>query len=342
MTWLVTGGAGYIGAHVVRALRAEGLPVVVFDDLSTGAKERVPDDVPLVAGSVLDGDLLAEVLREHDVAGVVHMAGKKRVDESVAEPTYYYRENVEGVRSLLDAMAAADVRRLVFSSSAAVYGMPEQEGLVREDVDCRPLSPYGQTKLVGEWMVRAQAQARGLAYANLRYFNVAGAAAPTLGDQGAFNLIPMVFARLDAGRPPLVFGTDYPTPDGTCIRDYIHVADLATAHAAAARRLAADPRAALTLNVGRGAGVSVLEVLTAVAAATGLDTTPEAADRRPGDAPSVVAAADRIGAELGWQAEHDLASMVDSAWAAWQVRRASQAHSSSASSDSPKAGTDRS
>jgi len=321
VTWLVTGGAGYIGAHVVRALRADGSRVIVVDDLSTGSKERVPTDVELVEGSVLDTDVLTEVLRDHGVQGVVHMAGKKRVDESVAEPTYYYRENVEGLRSLLDAMAAADVRRLVFSSSAAVYGMPE-DGLVREDVDCRPLSPYGQSKLVGEWLVQAQAKAHGLGYVNLRYFNVAGAAEPALGDQGAFNLIPMVFARLDAGRRPLVFGTDYPTPDGTCIRDYIHVSDLATAHAAAARRLSADPATGLTLNVGRGTGVSVLEVLTAIAAATGLDTTPEPAGRRPGDAMDVVAAADRIQAELGWQAEHDLASMVDSAWAAWRATHA--------------------
>ncbi|MFL6116591.1 MAG: UDP-glucose 4-epimerase GalE [Catenulispora sp.] len=318
MTWLVTGGAGYIGAHVVRALAADGAAVVVLDDMSTGSKERVPDDVPLVQGSVLDGRLVAAVLADHDVHGVVHLAGKKRVDESVAEPTLYYRENVEGVRVLLDAMAAADVRRLVFSSSAAVYGMTAA-GLVDEDADCRPLSPYGQTKLIGEWLVRAQAQAHGLGYVNLRYFNVAGAGNADLGDRGAFNLVPMVFARLRAGRRPLVFGTDYPTPDGTCVRDYIHVADLAGAHAAAARRLDADPATGLTLNVGRGAGVSVLEVLAAVAAVTGADTTPEPAARRAGDPASVVAAADRIGAELSWHAEHDLASMVGSAWAAWQA-----------------------
>ena len=318
MTWLVTGGAGYIGAHVVRAMLAQGEQVVILDDLSTGSKERVPDEVELVVGSVLDREILDRVVAGHGVRGVVHLAGKKRVDESVAMPTYYYRENVEGVRVLLDSLAAHGVRRLVFSSSAAVYGMPEADP-VTEDTPCAPLSPYGETKLVGEWMVRAEAKANGLGYVSLRYFNVAGAGAPELGDHGAFNLIPMVFERIDAGAAPLVFGDDYPTPDGTCVRDFVHVADIAAAHAAAALRLAADPSTALTVNVGRGSGSSVREVLDIVGEVTGADVTPRIAGRRPGDAPQVVANVDRIHAELGWEAAHDLRSMVASSWEAWRA-----------------------
>jgi UDP-glucose 4-epimerase len=321
MSWLVTGGAGYIGAHVVRALLAEGEQVVVFDDLSTGVKDRVPDGVPFIHGAVHDQGLMIDALAEYGVSGVVHLAGKKRVDESVAQPTYYYRENVEGLRALLDALAVRDVRRLVFSSSASVYGMPDVEE-VTEETPCRPLSPYGETKLAGEWLVRAQAVAHGLGHVSLRYFNVAGASSPDLGDAGAFNLIPMVFRRLDAGQPPLLFGDDYPTPDGTCVRDYIHVADIAAAHVAAVQRLAADPQAALTLNVGRGEGVSVRDVLDAVALVTGRDTDPLISPRRAGDAPAVVAVVDRIRAELGFEARHDLASMVASAWDAWQAREA--------------------
>lgn len=177
MTWLITGGAGYIGAHVVRALREAGEQAVVYDDLSTGIAERVPSDVPLVAGSTLDGDLLARTLAEHSVTGVVHLAAKKQVGESVDLPLHYYRENVEGLRVLLEAVTAASVSSFVFSSSAAVYGMPDVD-LVTEETPCAPMSPYGETKLAGEWMVRATGRATGLSTACLRYFNVAGAATP--------------------------------------------------------------------------------------------------------------------------------------------------------------------
>ncbi|WP_420033942.1 UDP-glucose 4-epimerase GalE [Streptomyces sp. cg28] len=320
MTWLITGGAGYIGAHVVRALRAAGEETLVYDDLSTGAADRVPSDVELVVGSTLDRALLDRTLAGRSVTGVVHLAAKKQVGESVERPLHYYRENVEGLRVLLDAVTEAGVRAFVFSSSAAVYGMPDEagltDGLVTEDTPCAPMSPYGETKLAGEWLLRATGRATGLATASLRYFNVAGAASPELADTGVFNIVPMVFERLTAGDAPRIFGADYPTPDGTCVRDYIHVADLAEAHVVTAQRLAgAAPGTDLTLNVGRGVGVSVREMIDTISRETGLGTAPEIQDRRPGDPARVVASADRIAVELGWSAKRDVPEMVTSAWA---------------------------
>ncbi|WP_329470806.1 UDP-glucose 4-epimerase GalE [Streptomyces sp. NBC_01723] len=321
MSWLVTGGAGYIGAHVVRALVDGGEHVVVYDDLSTGSTDRVPDGVPLVVGSVLDGALLEGAIRDHAVTGVVHIAGKKQVAESVERPLHYYRENVTGLATLLEAMTATGVGRLVFSSSAAVYGMPDVD-LVTEDTPCLPLSPYGETKLAGEWLINAAARAHGIRAASLRYFNVAGAAAPELSDSGVFNLIPMVFERLEAGDAPRVFGDDYATPDGTCVRDYIHVEDIASAHLAAARRLADAPEGtALTLNVGRGEGSSVREMVDRILKVTGRqDAAPRVSPRRPGDAARVVASADRAREELGWTARHDLDAMIETAWQGWRHR----------------------
>jgi len=319
MTWLITGGSGYIGSHVVRSMAEAGERVAVLDDLSGGDPARVPEGVPLERGSVLDRAFVDRVLREHEVSGIVHLAAKKAVGESVERPLLYYRENVTGLQVLLEAAAAAGVRSFLFSSSASVYGMPATE-LVTEDTPCAPLSPYGETKVAGEWMVRSVGRAHGMATGCLRYFNVAGTAAPELADTGCFNLVPMVFQRLDAGEPPLIFGDDYPTPDGTCVRDYIHVADLADAHLAAARRIA--ERAAkgeygdLTLNIGRGEGVSVREVIDLVREVTGRDVTPEVVARRPGDPAKVVASAERISTELGWTARHDVRSMIASAWAA--------------------------
>jgi UDP-glucose 4-epimerase len=320
MNWLITGGAGFIGAHVVRAMAEDGHAVTVLDDLSTGDASRLPAGVPLVTGSTLDRPLLDRVLAEHRIDGVLHIAAKKQVGESVAQPLRYYRENVEGLRTVLEAAVEAGVRRFLLSSSAAVYGMPDVE-TVTEDTPCAPMSPYGETKLAGEWLVRATGRAHGMGTVALRYFNVAGAGAPDLGDPGVFNLVPMVFERLTAGLPPLVFGTDYPTPDGTCVRDYIHISDVATAHVAAVRRLEADPDGtALVLNIGSGTGVSVREMLDAIGRVTGLDTTGEVVARRPGDPARVVASADLIAKELGWTAEHDLESMISSAWAGWQHR----------------------
>jgi len=318
VSWLVTGGAGYIGAHVVRALRGDGADVVVLDDLSTGSGDRVPSDVPFVRGSVLDRPLVRRLVDEHGVTGLVHIAAKKQVGESMADPLLYYRENVEGLIALLDACRAGGVEQVVFSSSAATYGLPDVD-LVDEDTPGVPLSPYGESKLIGEWVLRHCERAYGMRAMNLRYFNVAGTASPDLGDVGVFNLIPMVFERLQAGERPRVFGGDYPTPDGTCVRDYVHVADIADAHLAAARALESGASGA-TYNIGRGEGSSVLDVLRVVAEVTGRDTTPDVVDRRPGDPARIVAKVDRIRDGLGFTAQHDLRAMVDSAWAGWQLR----------------------
>lgn len=322
MTWLITGGAGYIGAHVARAMAGAGEKVVVLDDLSAAVPARLPSDVPLVTGSTLDAARLGEVLTEYGVTGVVHLAARKQVGESVAEPTRYYRENIGGLANLLDAMAASDVRRLLFSSSAAVYGNPDVD-LITEDTPCAPVNPYGETKLAGEWLVRAAGRAHGVSTACLRYFNVAGAAAPELADTGVFNIVPMIFDRLTRDEAPRIFGADYPTPDGTCVRDYIHVADLAEAHLAAARRLADDaPAGELTLNIGRGEGVSVRELITVIGEVTGDRREPVVEPRRPGDAPRAVASAERAARELGWRARRDVREMVRSAWEGWRLHHA--------------------
>ncbi|HEX5568787.1 MAG TPA: UDP-glucose 4-epimerase GalE, partial [Streptomyces sp.] len=279
---------------------------------------------PLVVGSVLDREALDAAIHGHGVTGVVHVAAKKQVAESVAHPLRYYRENVTGLQVLLEAAADADVRRFVLSSSAAVYGAPDT-GIVTEDTPCAPVNPYGETKLVGEWMVRAAGRAHGIGSVSLRYFNVAGAATPELGDTGVSNLIPMVFQRLEAGEAPRIFGDDYDTPDGTCVRDFVHVEDIASAHLAAARRLADEDGSAaptsLVLNIGRGEGVSVREMVERVCRATGHESVrPEVLGRRPGDPARVVAAADRIRAELGWSARYGVEEMIESAWAGWRLR----------------------
>jgi UDP-glucose 4-epimerase len=316
-SWLVTGGAGYIGAHVVKALADSGEQAVVLDDLSTGTADRV-GAATLVTGSVLNADLVRRVLREHDIRGIVHIAAKKQVGESVDRPMYYYRENVDGLLSLLEAAGDTGVESFVFSSSASIYGMLDVEK-VSEDVSGVPLSPYGQTKLAGEWISRAVGDATGMRVVSLRYFNVAGAGSVALGDPGVTNLIPMVFEALTQGRPPKIFGDDYPTPDGTCIRDYVHVTDIAEAHVAALRHIS-DGGASATYNIGRGEGSSVLEVLKTIAEVTGIDTPPQVVARRPGDPPKIVATVDAIRADLGWTARYDLRGMVSSGWDAWQGR----------------------
>ncbi|MGW0084051.1 UDP-glucose 4-epimerase GalE [Streptomyces sp. NPDC003393] len=322
MTWLITGGAGFIGAHVVRAMLAAGEYVAVYDDLSTGDRKRVPDEVPFVEGSVLDGELLRTTLAELRVSGIVHLAAKKQVGESVERPLHYYRENVQGLQTLLGAAADTGVRRFLFSSSAAVYGMPDVD-LVTEDTPCVPVNPYGETKLAGEWLVRAAGRAHGITTACLRYFNVAGAADDDLADTGVFNLVPMVFEKLTEGSAPVVFGDDYDTEDGTCVRDFIHVEDIASAHLAAARALAErEPGSDLTVNIGRGEGVSVHEMIALIGEVTGYGAaaTPVSAPRRAGDPARVVASAERIRADLGWTARYDARAMVQSAWTGWCAR----------------------
>jgi UDP-glucose 4-epimerase len=317
MTWLLTGGAGYIGAHIIRAFREVGLDVVVLDDLSTGIRENVPDDVPFFDASVEDATAVRKALREHSVTGVLHLAAKKAVGESVEQPLLYWADNVGGTRAVLQACLDEGVDRVLFSSSAAVFGEPPVE-LVTEVTPAAPISPYGETKLVGEWMLRDVATATGLRWVALRYFNVAGAGAPELADRSVNNLVPMVFQRLTDGENPQLFGDDYPTRDGSCVRDYIHVIDLAEAHAAAAQRLDDGPLGEV-YNVGRGEGVTVKEVLATVREVTGIDFVVDVVGRRPGDAPSYFADATKIREQLGWTARLDLRDMVDSAWQAWRA-----------------------
>jgi UDP-glucose 4-epimerase len=318
MTWLLTGGAGFIGAHVVRSLQGSGRDVVVLDDLSTGLARKVPAGVPLVQADVCDRDAVAGVLRAHAITGVIHLAAKKAVGESVARPHHYYRENVDGALALTEAMVSEGVTRFVYSSSAAVYGSPDVD-VVLESTPTLPVSPYGETKLVGEWIGRDLAVAAGLSVVALRYFNVAGAGGDDLGDVGAFNLIPMVLRAHTRGERPQVFGDDYPTPDGTCVRDYIHVVDLADAHVAAAARTEADEPGFAVYNIGRGVGSSVREVLASVSTAMGLELDVEVTARRAGDPPRLVGSVDLARAELSWTASRDLDAMTTSAWAAWQA-----------------------
>ncbi len=315
MTWLLTGGAGYIGGHIVAALRQAGIPVVVLDDLSTGVPDRVAAGVRLVEASVSDLEVVTAALREHQVSGVIHLAAKKAVGESVEQPLLYYRENVGGCEVLLRAMQSTGVRSMLLSSSAAVYGAPA-EVPVTEAAVLVPTSPYGETKAACEWMVAAQRRATGLSYISLRYFNVVGAANATLADTSVGNLVPLVFRALTSGGKPRIFGDDYPTKDGTCIRDYIHVVDLAEAHVAAVRRLA-EGGCGETYNVGRGEGFTVREVMDTVRRVTGREFEPEVVGRRAGDPAATVAAVGKIERELGWTAKFGLDEMVASAWEAW-------------------------
>lgn len=244
---------------------------------------------------------------------MIHLAARKQVGESVAKPEWYYLQNVGGLANLLLAMKENGVKRLVFSSSAATYGMPDAES-VGEELDCRPINPYGETKLIGEWLVAAAGRAWGLRGVNLRYFNVAGAGWPDLADTAVQNLIPIAFEAIRAGRAPKVFGSDYPTPDGTCIRDYVHVLDLAEAHISALEYLDRDQRPFDTFNVGTGVGSSVLEVLAAIERHIARPVGAELVEKRAGDPPRLCADVSRIGKTLGWKAKLDLMDMVSSAW----------------------------
>ncbi len=318
MTWLVTGGAGYIGSHVVRAFQQAGIPPVVLDDLSSGHRGFVPADVPFVHGSILDVPLVARTLAEHDVTGVVHLAGFKYAGVSVDRPLHTYEQNVTGTANLLTAMADQGVEAIVFSSSAAVYGTPDVD-LVTETTATTPESPYGESKLIGEWLLRDQGRATGLRHTSLRYFNVVGSGTPDLYDTSPHNLFPLVLDALTQGRTPRINGTDYPTPDGTCVRDYIHVADLADAHVAAARALGEGRTLEPVYNLGSGDGVSVRQIMTAMADATGIAFEPDVAPPRPGDPARIVASGELAARDLGWRMTHTLADMVSSAWEARQA-----------------------
>ena len=315
MRILVTGGAGYIGSLTAQHLADAGHGVVIIDDLRTGNRAAV-GGLPLVVGDVRDADLLAATIDQHAIDAVVHFAALKSVEDSVSDPGGYFENNVGGTLGVLRAMARTGVRRLVFSSSCAVYGTPDGSP-VDESAAVRPMNPYGESKAISERLLPWFESAHGIRSAALRYFNAAGAADD--GSRGedwaeAQNLVPVVL-KTAAGRRPVVriFGTDHPTPDGTAIRDYIHVLDLAAAHRCALEAI--DTRdASLTVNVGTGVGASVLDVLDAARRITGVDVPAEAAPRREGDPSAIWADTAQATATLGWRATRSLDDIVRSAW----------------------------
>lgn len=318
MTTLVTGGAGYIGAHVVDLLRGRGDRVVIVDDLSTGDPRRAEGAVLARIDLTSESSVapLRELIAAEQVTAVIHFAAKKQVAESMARPVWYYRQNVGGLVNLLEAFEGSAVRSLVYSSSAAVYGEPDS-AVVRESDPTEPINPYGATKLMGERIVADAARSLGLNAASLRYFNVAGALRPDLGDTGRTNLVPMIFDRIEAGLAPRVFGDDYSTPDGTCVRDYVHVADLADAHVRVLDAMRDwEPGGHRVYNVGTGTGSSVRAMLDAVERVVGHGLGEAVEPRRAGDPAALVADVDRIAEEVGWRSRYGIEEIVESAWAA--------------------------
>ena len=314
MRVLVTGGAGYVGSHAAKQLVASGHDVLVVDNLSEGHHPAV-GKLPFVSASLLEKDRLVDAMKQHRIEAVMHFAAFAYVGVSVKDPAIYYQNNIVGSLALLDAMRAAGVDRIVFSSSCATYGNPQKIPLT-EDHPQNPISPYGYTKLVIERALADYSHAYGLGYAALRYFNASGAAADgTLGEDHdpETHLIPLILQVALGQREYVeVFGTDYPTPDGTCIRDYIHVDDLATAHVAALEKL--RPGAELKLNLGTGHGASVQEVIDVCQEVTGRPITVRRVGRREGDPPQLVADASAAKRELGWQAKYSMREIIESAW----------------------------
>jgi UDP-glucose 4-epimerase len=322
MTVLVTGGAGYIGSHMVHALVDAGERVAVVDNLSTGFSDLIPPDVPLFIGDAGDENLVTGVIDSQGVDAIIHFAGSIIVPESVRDPLGYYRNNTMTTRNLLNAAVSRNIDKFIFSSTAAVYGNPEQMP-VGEDAPTRPLSPYGTSKLMTEIMLHDVAAAHHMRFVVLRYFNVAGAdpkgrcgiAAPN-----ATHLLKVAVEAATGARQKFdVFGADYPTADGTCIRDLIHVTDLAQAHLAALSYLRAGG-ASTTLNAGYGHGYSVLEVIAAVQRVSGREFAVEEAPRRPGDIMTMIADASRIRTTLNWTPQFDNLETIASHALAWEEK----------------------
>jgi UDP-glucose 4-epimerase len=316
MNILLTGAAGYIGSHVARLLQQSGHSVFGADDLSTGLAPRFDGPIEHVDLAAADAiDRLKASFAANSIDAVVHLAARKQVGESVEKPEWYFSQNVGGLANLLTAMRETNVQKLLFSSSAAVYGMPDAP-VITEDIHCQPINPYGETKLIGEWLVADAGRAWGLKHVSLRYFNVAGAGWSDLADTAVANLIPIAFAAIRAGKPVRVFGDECPAAAGSRVRDYIHVLDLAKAHQSALEYLDQPNREHAVFNVGTGVGASVFEVIAEIKKQTGLDFEVSVESRRAGDPPKLSADVSRIRQSLNWQAEHDLASIVSSAWQA--------------------------
>jgi UDP-glucose 4-epimerase len=322
MTTLVTGGAGYIGSHTVYALLDRGDKVVVLDNLSTGVKSQVGQGAVFVQGDIADGALVKSVIAEHDVDAVIHFAGSIVVPESVADPLAYYDNNVVRTRALIQALVESGIKNFIFSSTAAVYAEDAPQPL-REDAAKAPISPYARSKLMTEWMLEDVSRAHGLRYHVLRYFNVAGAdhkGRTGQSNPSATHLIKRA-AMAALGRAPQldIFGTDYPTPDGTGVRDYIHVSDLAAAHLLALDALQAGAASAV-YNCGYGRGLSVLEVVKGVERVTGKTLPVRTGPRRPGDPGSLVSDPSRIKAALGWKPAHEGIQEIIASAIAWERR----------------------
>ncbi|MFC0239761.1 UDP-glucose 4-epimerase GalE [Rhodopseudomonas telluris] len=326
MTVLVTGGAGYIGSHTVLALAEAGESVVVIDNLSTGFSSLLPEGVPLFIGDAGDENLVEGVIASQRVDAIIHFAGSVVVAESMRDPLAYYRNNTMTSRNLLSAAVTRNVRNVIFSSTAAVYGNPDRTP-VAEEAPTRPLSPYGCSKLMTEIMLHDAAAAYGVNYVALRYFNVAGAdpqARIGLATAGATHLLKIAVEAATGQRTQVdVFGTDYPTPDGSCIRDFIHVTDLAQAHVAALRYLR-EGGASTTLNCGYGRGYSVLETLEAVRRVAGRNFAVTTASRRPGDIVAMVADTSRIRATLDWTPRYDDLDNIAAHALAWEHKLLAQ------------------
>jgi UDP-glucose 4-epimerase len=310
---LVVGGAGYIGAHIAWLLQEGGYQVRIYDDFSNGLKSRVEGKFKdVVIGDVLDRKLLVDSLAGID--GVIHLAAKKAVGESVSNPLKYYENNVGGTLNILAAMSVNGVKNLIFSSTAAVYS-PSEKLTISEDDQTEPLSPYGQTKLLAEKLISNVSSAEGLSAISLRYFNVVGSLRDEFGDNSKDNLVPKVFAALKSGAEPEIYGDDYPTKDGTCIRDYIHVGDLAEAHILALEQVFKS-KVNEIYNVGSGDGYSVSEMISQISKTIGKTLTPKIVARRAGDTAQLIASISKIERDLGWRPKYTLKEMIDSAWQA--------------------------
>ena len=313
---LVTGGAGYIGAHVAAELLNEGYSVRIYDDFSNGLHRRVDGKFrDIVEGDIQDREKLIQAM--HGIDAVIHLAAKKAVEESVNNPLKYYENNVGGTLNLLAAMSVKGVKKIVFSSSAAVYS-PNDKDAIEENDPTIPLSPYGATKLLSEELISNVGGAEKISNISLRYFNVVGSALPEFGDNSKDNLVPKVFLALKSGKRPEIYGTNYPTKDGTCIRDYIHVQDLAQSHVAALKKTESGFVSSV-YNVGSGNGYSVREMMNQISQTLGRDINPEESPARAGDSPKLIASTKKIEKELGWKPSATLKEMIDSSWVAEQA-----------------------